>query len=88
MSKAIVVKFGPATKTKNKRSIANSDSAHIEVDWNYDLTDTANFRLAANKIVTEMNLEPANMLHHVKYSIVAGATMPDGKSYVYIAEEQ
>lgn len=86
MGKVIQVTFAPATKTKGKRCVAKSDSAHCEVDWNSDLTDSANYRLAANRVVFEMNSEPANQVHGIKYSIEASGMMPDGKSYVYIAE--
>jgi hypothetical protein len=87
MGKVIQVKFAPATKTKPKRSVANSDSAHSEVEWDSNLTDAANFRKAANAIVFEMNSEPANAIHGISYSIVASGLMPDGKSWVYIAED-
>ena len=87
MGKVIQVTFAGATKTKGKRCIAKSDSAHCEVDWNPDLTDSANYRFAANRIVYEMNSDPANVIHGIKYSIAASGLMPDGKSYVYIAEE-
>jgi hypothetical protein len=85
MEKAIQVTFAPATATKGKRYVAKSDSAHVTTDYNPDLTDSANMRFAANALVREMNMEPANMLHGMKYAIQAGAYMPDGKSYVYIA---
>lgn len=87
MGKVIQVKFGAPTATKGKRCIALSDSARTECDWNQDLTDTANYRYAANRIVFEMNSELHNALHRIKWEIVAGGMMPDGKSYIYIAEE-
>lgn len=87
MGKAIQVTFAAATATKGKRYIAKSDSCHCTSDYNPDLTDSANMRFAANMVVREMNIEPANMLHGVKWHIVASAYMPDGKSVVYIAEE-
>ena len=87
MGKVIQVTFAGATNTKGKRSIAKSDSARVEEDWDYDLTDAANYRKAANKVVFEMNSEPANALKGIRYTIVAGGLMPDGKSYIYIAED-
>ena len=87
MGKVIQVTFAGATATKGKRYIAKSDSAHVTTDYNPDLTDTANYRHAANAVVREMNLEPANQLHGIKWRIEAGGYMPDGKSYVYVAEE-
>lgn len=87
MSKVIQVKFAPATATKVKRCIANSDAARIESDWNYELTDSANYRLAANRLITELNSMEHNYINRIKFTIMAGGMMPDGKSYVYIMEE-
>lgn len=88
MGKVIQVTFAGATATKGKRYIAKSDSAHVTTDYNPDLTDSANMRFAANACIREMNLDTTTMLTGIKYAIVAGGIMPDGKSQVYIAEEE
>ena len=88
MGKVIQVTFAGATKTLPKRYIAKSDSTHITTEYNPDLTDSANMRFAANAVVREMNLEPANYVHRIRYTIVASGVMPDGRSEVFIAEVQ
>lgn len=88
MSKVIQVTFAGATATKGRRYIAKSESAYVTTDYNPDLTDSANQRFAANACIREMNLDTTAMLAGIKYVIVAGGMMPDGKSMVYIAEEQ
>ena len=87
MGKVIQVTFAPATATKAKRYIAKSESAHVTTDYNPHLTDSANQRFAANACIREMNLDADTMLAGIKWEIVAGGTMPDAKSVVYIAEE-
>lgn len=83
MSKAIVVKFAPATTTKPKRCIAKMDSVVEEVEWNYDLTDSANYRLAANQALREHNQLNWNTPAII---ITAEAMLPDPKmGYVFIA---
>lgn len=87
MGKVIQLKFAAATMTKPKRCIAHCDSAKVEHVWNYDLTDSANYRAAANALLFEINSEPHNAIHKIKYQIVAGGMMPDGNSYIYIMED-
>lgn len=85
--KVITVKYVPATGKKGKRSLAQSESARVEEPWDYELTDAANYRKAANRVVFEMNSEPANVVHGIRYTIVASGLMPDGKCWVFIAED-
>lgn len=87
MGKVIQVMFAGATNTKGKRLIAKSEEARCEVVWNQDLTDSANYRAAANELLFMINSEPHNAVNRIKYSIVAGGLMPDNKSYVYIIED-
>lgn len=87
MSKVILVKFMPATGRLGKRVQAKSDAACTVTAWDYELTDSANYRLAVNEHLFEINSEPHNAIHRIKWHVIADAPMPSGAEHVYIIED-
>ena len=87
MSKVVVVKYAPATATLPPRCVAQADCARVVTDWNYNLSDSANYRYAANALVRELNLQEHSILHGVKWQVCASGTMPDGTSTAFIITE-
>ena len=87
MGKVVLVSFKPATNNKPKRVEAKSDSALTVTEWNYDLTDSANYRLAVNEHLFEINSEPHNAIYRIKWHVIADAPMPTGTEHVYIIED-
>lgn len=83
MSQAITCKLVRATSTLPQRVKAESFQGTKTVNWNYDLTDTANYRLAANYLLRDINAAPHNERECNVWEIIAGAQLPSGKEYVF-----
>lgn len=84
MSKCVMVKYMPATSRLGKRVQAKSDAACTVTDWDYDLTDSANYRKAVNQHLFELNSEPHNAIHRIKYQVIADAPALHGAEHIYI----
>lgn len=87
MGKVVMVKMLPVTSRRGKSVQAKSDSAVTVTEWNYDLTDSANYRKAVNHLLFEINSEPHNAIHNIKWQVVADAPSLDGSSWIYIIED-
>lgn len=87
MSKVVMVKFMPATSRLDKRVQAQSDSACVVTEWDYDLTDSANYRKAVNHLLCQVNSEPHNAIHRIRWQVVADAPALKGAEHVYIIAE-
>jgi hypothetical protein len=77
----------PATATKPMRIKAQSDSAHAEVKWNPNLTDSANYRLAVNHLLEVINAEPHNARNGNRWEVIATGIMPDGNTHAFIISD-
>lgn len=84
MGKLVMVSMLPITNRRGKSVQAKSDSAVTVTAWDYELTDSANYRLAVNQLLFEINSEPHNAIHRIKWQVIADAPALDGKHWIYI----
>lgn len=82
--KSLFCTIKPATARLPKRVHVQGETISTDNEWELDLTDEANIRLAANRALCELNSEPHNAVNRIRYHILAGAFSPDGKVFVYI----